>query len=100
MTTEREARKARMAAAVTSRTAPETAPPVGRTAVRTAPVRVTLNIPPELFRQVTHWADFAADELGVPRVSVQDTLRAMAWAGVADASPSSPVLAELRRARD
>jgi hypothetical protein len=66
---------------------------------RTKPVRVTLNMPPELYRQVTRWADHAADQLDVPRVSVQDVLRAMAWAGVADASPESPVLAELRRER-
>jgi hypothetical protein len=61
------------------------------------PVRVTLNLPPELFRKLTRWADQAADQLAVPRVSVQDTLSAMVAAGVADASPSSPVLAELRR---
>lgn len=98
MSTQRRDLRARMAVAATRR-AEADAPAPGVTAVRTKPVRVTLNLPPELFRQVTRWADFAADELGVPRVSVQDTLRAMAWAGVADVSVSSPVLAELRRGR-
>jgi hypothetical protein len=98
MTSEREQRKARMAAAAQSRSLPE-APPLGKTAIRTKPVRVTLNMPPELFRQLTHWADSAADLLDVPRVSVQDALRAMVWAGVADGSPASPVLAELLRGR-
>lgn len=73
------------------------APP--KPTARTKPVRVTLNMPPELFRQLTGWADNAADQLDVPRVSVQDALRAMVWAGVADASPEGPALAELRRQR-
>ena len=30
------------------------------------PVRVTLNIPPALYRQLRKWTDSAADEIGVP----------------------------------
>jgi hypothetical protein len=101
---EREARKARMAAAAASRTT-ETAPPAGRTGIRTAPVRVTLNIPPELFRQLSHWLESAADTLDAPRVSQQDALRAMIWAVVNDTPPartgavSGAVLDELREQR-
>jgi hypothetical protein len=88
---ERQARKARMDAAAASRTA-ETAPPAGRTGIRTAPVRVTLNIPPELFRQLAHWAEEAAVTLDVPRVPVQDALRAMIRATTADKTAGDVVL--------
>lgn len=98
MTTKRAELRSRMTVAATRRAEPDTPQP-GKTAVRTKPVRVTLNLPPELFRQVTRWADHAAEAIGEPRISVQDTIRAMIWAGVADASASSPVLEELRRDR-
>ena len=39
--------------------------------------RVTLNLPASTYRDVERWAIEAADVLGVPRVSVQDALRAM-----------------------
>jgi hypothetical protein len=76
-----------------------TAAPAAPRGPHTPPVRVTLNLPPELYRQLTRWADQAADQLDRPRVSVQDALRAMVRAGVADATPGSPVLEELRRER-
>lgn len=41
------------------------------------PVRVTLNFPPELFRQLDRWTDEAAVAIGEPRVGVQDAVRAM-----------------------
>ena len=41
------------------------------------PARITLNLPPELYRQLTRWADSAAETIDVPRVGVQDALRAM-----------------------
>ena len=56
MTTAREQRKAQMAAAAARRTAPD-APPAGRTAIRSKPVRITLDLSPELYRQLTQWAD-------------------------------------------
>ena len=46
-------------------------------AVVAKPVRVTLNIPPELYRQLRRWTGTAADEIGAPQVSQQDALRAM-----------------------
>lgn len=90
--------QSRMTLAATRRADPEAAA-AGKTAVRTKPVRVTLNMPPELYRQLTRWADSAAEALDVPRVSVQDALRAMVSAGAADATPDSPALGELRRNR-
>lgn len=44
---------------------------------RPKPARVTLNLPPELYRQLNRWADSAAEQLDVPRVGVQESLRAM-----------------------
>ncbi len=93
---------------------PDTSPPSGEAAASPAPkarvkpasaapaakpadVRVTLNIPPELYRQLRKWADSAADDLGVPRVSQQDALRAMIGAVTLDKSIGLVVIDMLRR---
>ena len=76
MTTAREQRRAQMAAAAARRTGPD-APPAGRTAIRSKPVRITLDLSPELYRQLTQWTDSAAVALDVPRVSLADAVRAM-----------------------
>jgi hypothetical protein len=76
MTTQRDQRKAQMAAAATRRTEPD-ARPAGRTAIRSKPVRVTLDLSPELYRQLTQWAASAAIALDVPRIALADAVRAM-----------------------
>jgi len=76
MTTERERRKAQMAAAALSRTEPG-GRVAGRTAIRSRPVRITLDLTPELYRQLTQWTQSAAIELDVPRVALADAVRAM-----------------------
>jgi hypothetical protein len=76
VTTQRELRKAQMAAAAGRRAQPD-AVPAGRTAIRSKPVRITLDLSPELYRQLTQWTDSAAIKLGVPRVSLADAVRAM-----------------------
>jgi hypothetical protein len=96
MTTPREQRKARMAAAAARRTEPD-AGPAGRTAIRSKPVRITLDLSPELYRQLTRWADEAAVELDVPRVALADAVRAMIR--VAGDDPG-PILDQLRRDRE
>jgi GTP-sensing pleiotropic transcriptional regulator CodY len=58
---------------------------------------VTLNMPPELYRELDRWTSSAADAIGVPRVSIQDALRAMVKAGMRDSTAEAAVLAELRR---
>jgi hypothetical protein len=100
MTDQRQARKDRMAAAAAVRTEPQSAP-AGRTAIRTAPARVTLNLPPELYRQLQRWTDSAAEAIDVPRVGVQDALRAMIRVITDDSSPNSAakVLVLLREDR-
>ena len=92
----REQRKAQMAAAAARRTEPGAAP-AGRTAIRSKPVRITLDLSPELYRQLTTWADSAAQSLGVPRVSLADAVRAMIR--VTTEKPED-VLDRLRRDRE
>jgi hypothetical protein len=96
MTTAREQRKAQMAAAAGRRAGPD-APPAGRTAIRSKPVRITLDLSPELYRQLTHWAESAAVALDVPRVSLADAVRAMIRV---TAEHPDDVLDRLRRDRD
>jgi hypothetical protein len=95
MTAQREQRKAQMAAAAARRTEPG-APPAGRTAIRSKPVRITLDLNPELYRQLTQWADAAAIALNVPRVALADAMRAMIR--VTTENPDE-VLERLRRDR-
>jgi hypothetical protein len=96
MTSQREQRKAQMAAAAARRAEPD-ARPAGHTAIRSKPVRITLDLSPELYRQLTAWADSAAVTLDVPRVSLADAVRAMIR--VAADNPGD-VLDRLRRDRD
>lgn len=85
-----------MAAAAARRSAPG-ASPAGQTAIRSKPVRITLDLSPELYRQLTRWTDAAAVELDVPRVALADAMRAMIR--VTTENPDE-VLDRLRRDRD
>jgi hypothetical protein len=96
MNTERERRKAQMTAAATSRKEPG-ARPAGKTAIRSKPVRITLDLSPELYRQLTRWAHSAAIELDVPRVALADAVRAMIRVSIE--SPDE-VIDRLRRDRE
>jgi hypothetical protein len=96
MSTQREQRKAQMAAAAARRAEPD-APPPGRTAIRSKPIRITLDLSPELYRQLTQWAASAAIALDVPRVALADAVRAMIRA--TDESPDK-ALELLRQERE
>ena len=93
---ERDLRKAQMAAAAARRAEPN-ARPAGQTAIRSKPVRITLDLSPELYRELNKWADSAAIALGVPRVSLADAVRAMIRV---TAENPDEVLDRLRRDRD
>ena len=93
---DRELRKAQYAAAAARRAEPD-AGPAGKTAIRSKPVRITLDLSPELYRELTGWADSAAVELGVPRVSLADAVRAMIRV---TADHPDQVLDRLRQDRD
>ena len=96
MSTQREQRKAQMIAAAARRTE-HAAPAPGRTAIRSKPVRITLDLSPELYRQLTDWAASAAIALDVPRVALADAVRAMIRA---TAESPDKVLELLRRDRE
>jgi hypothetical protein len=96
VTTQREQRKAQMAAAAARRSEPA-ARPAGRTAIRSKPVRVTLDLSPELYRELTRWTDSAAVALDVPRIALADAMRAMIRV---TAENGDEVLERLRRDRE
>jgi hypothetical protein len=96
MTTPRDQRRAQMAAAAGRRSRPG-ARPAGKTAIRSKPVRITLDLSPELYRQLTQWAGAAAVALDVPRVALADAMRAMIR--VTTENPGE-VLERLRRDRE
>src|SRR5258708_6252487 len=93
---EGELRKAQVAAAGARRAEPD-ARPAGKTAIRSKPVRITLDLSPELYRQLTGWADSAAIALDVPRVALADAVRAMIRVTIED---PDEVLERLRRDRE
>jgi hypothetical protein len=96
MATEQDRRKAQMAAALARRAGPSP-PAAGRTAIRSKPVRVTLDLSPELYRELTQWVGSAAIALDVPRVPLADAMRAMIR--VAAENPDD-VIEQLRRERE
>jgi hypothetical protein len=71
--------------------------PPGQTAIRSKPVRITLDLSPELYRQLTEWVDSAAVTLDVPRLALAEAMRAMIR--VTTENPDE-VLERLRRERD
>lgn len=77
---------------------PETPASKTQPAQTVKPARITLNLPPELYRQLQQWTTSAAETIDVPRVSQQDALRVMIrviTSGEA-ANAANRILAELR----
>jgi hypothetical protein len=96
---ERDARKARMRAATARRT-PEDAPAAGRTAIRSKPVRITVDLSPEDYRRLTAWTTSTAAALDVPRVTSADAVRAMIRATADDPMISDVVTFILRNRQE
>lgn len=96
MTAAKDALHSRMTGAATRRAEPD-APAAGKTAISTKPARVTLNLPPALMRDVERWTVDAAGELDVPRVSIQDAMRAMIRAAVSNSAVTGVVVDLLRQ---
>jgi hypothetical protein len=94
MSTTRNAAAQRMTAAAGARA--EGTPARRQTAIDTNAARLTLNLPPDLYRELQRWATSAADELDRPRVGVQDTLRATIRALVTDETVAAAVISQLR----
>src|ERR1039457_6922340 len=92
-------RKAQMTAPASRRVEAD-APLPGRTAIRSKPVRITLDLSPELYRQLTRWADSAAITLDVPRVALADAVRAMIRVTTESPDTTDEVIERLRRDRE
>lgn len=90
-----EARKARMARAASRRIEPDAAP-AGRTAIRSKPVRITLDLDPEVYRALQEWTAKAARDLDVPKVTNAQALRAMISATAKDDADVLDVLRETK----
>jgi hypothetical protein len=99
MTTRPEPAK-QMAAAATTRT--DEAKPTGRTAVRTKPIRITLDLKQADYDALNKWIIGAGAELGQPvsRLTLARSLRAMIHATTTDDGVGDVVLDLLRRGQD
>jgi hypothetical protein len=64
---------------------------------RTPNARVTLNLPPELYREVKQWCVDASEALGRPNVSVQDAMRAMVRASCTNPAAVKAAISQLRK---
>jgi len=100
MSTDREQRKARMAAAATRRARPEATLTGPTEIVRVKPIRITIDLDPEDYRRLTAWTAKAAVELDVPRVTAADAIRAMVRVAALDSGISGVVTDQLRRTRE
>lgn len=63
--------------------------------------RITLNLTPQMYRDLIRWTDTAAEALDVPRVTVQQALRGMIREVVTEPALSAKIIhgvrAELRQ---
>jgi hypothetical protein len=73
---EREARREARRRAAHRRTEPDAAP-AGETALRSKPVRITIDLAPELYRRLTGWSNETAAELDLAKLPIADVVRAM-----------------------
>jgi hypothetical protein len=97
MATDREARRAARRKAAHRRIEPDAAP-AGETALRSKPVRITIDLTPELYRRLTRWTQDAAEEIDAAKLPLADVVRAMVRAAE-DPNVRDRILAELRASR-
>jgi hypothetical protein len=71
--------------------------PAGRTAVRTKPVRITIDLTPLMHRDLTRWCAAAVERLDVPRVELTNAVRAAIVAFTTDPAMQSRVDEILRK---
>jgi len=99
MTTKPEPAKPVAAAAASGK---DGAKPTGRTAIRTKPIRITLDLKQADYDALNRWTASAGVELGQPvsRLTLARSLRAMIHATTTDDVVGDVVLDLLRRGQD
>lgn len=97
MSTDRERRREARRRAAHRRTEPDAAP-AGETALRSKPVRITVDLAPEAYRRLTRWTNDAAEEIDVAKLPLAEVARA-AFRAMENPEVRARVLAELREMR-
>lgn len=64
------------------------------------PVRLTVDLDPDLYRMLTRWALGTAESLGMPRVMLTDALRAMIRATIEEPAVDAIVQTMITRSAD
>jgi len=95
MTTDREKRREARRRAAHRRVEPDAAPAGEKTALRSKPVRITVDLAPELYRRMTQKAATMAEEIDAAKVSHADLVRATIRA-LDDADVHARIVAQLR----
>jgi len=90
MTDPKRARRTGSMAAAAGRRA-EGPPPAPVTASRAKPVRMTIEVPPELHRELTAWNREQMIALDLTRVTVSDAIRAMIRVTIDDGDTGAKV---------
>jgi hypothetical protein len=94
---DRDARRAARRKAAHRRIEPD-APPAGETALRSKPVRITIDLTPELYRRLTRWTQAAAEEIDAAKLPLAEVVRAMVRAAELP-EVREQILSELRSGR-
>lgn len=71
-------------------------PPVSSTAPPPRPVRLTIDLKPELHRKLSRWAADTAEALDIPRLTLADAVRAMIETMTEDVEPGAGTVVRLR----
>jgi hypothetical protein len=90
----------RMAAVAARRTSPD-ARPAPSTAIRTKPVRVTLDLDPADYSALNRWISLVGPRVDpdFPRLSLADALRGMIRATITDETMTGQVVGQIRQDR-
>lgn len=101
MTARKDALSARMSNAALRRTTTEPQQRGASTAIRTKPVRITLDLDPKTYAALNRWVGSAAVAVDpdFPRLSLAKALRAMVRATIEDTAATGVVLQLLREDR-